>query len=143
MARELDEARHRSRKEKAEDDWVRKMAEEAEIALDEDDDIDPDAPQARSRGSNKGKGKAGKNDAAATRRLEAELQHELAQDVVVRGVRRNFLTQAAGADAATMLRDLVQGTGHKNFVGLGRSTAEEDLEGGGGSGKKKAQKQDK
>lgn len=146
LAKELDEARHRSRKEKAEDDWMKKMAEEAEIALDDDDDIDPDAPQARKAaggGGKKGKGKS-KEDAAATRRLEVELADELSQDVVVRGVRRKFLTGGAagvgsGADgASSMLRDLVEGTGHATFVGLGRSTAEQDLE--AGLGKKKGKK---
>lgn len=130
LAKELDEARHRSRKEKADDDWVTKLAEEAEIALDDDDGIDPDADYAVSGK----KGKAARSaQQGAIRGLEQQLAHELAQDLVARGVKRKFITQGAGlgssgALGSDLLRDLVSGHGHDTFLGLPKSQAISDLE---------------
>lgn len=127
LAKELDEARHRQSKSKADDDWMRKMADEAEIALDDDDGVDADADySAPSKG-----GKGGKaNESSALRGLEKQLAHELSQDLIVRGVKRKFLTQGAGSsETADLLKELVSGTGHESFVGLSKTTAEGDLGG--------------
>ncbi|CAO1637511.1 unnamed protein product [Parajaminaea phylloscopi] len=138
LAKELDEARHRNRKAKADDDWVKKLADEADIALDDDGDIDPDADYSVRPGSGAKSGKAAAAQQGAIRGLEKQLAHELSQDLVARGVKRKFITQGAGFGGATLggdlLRDLVSGTGHGTFLGLPQTQANTDLEAAGAKG---------
>lgn len=114
MAKELDEARHRYKKDKADRDWLHKLADEAEIALD-DEDVDPDADSHRPSQQQQQKRSAGiseestdkptrpksKTDRAHTaqvRQLEAHLSQELARDLTVVGVKRKYITQGMGMD---------------------------------------------
>lgn len=133
LAQEIDGMRHRERKEVADDNWVKKMADEAEIALDEDD-VDPDADHAVGTKTHK---KQQSRVAANIRALQDELREELRRTLLVRGVKRKFITQGVGLDLGEhangkdALRGLVDGTGHNTFLGLGRTTASSDLNGKG------------
>lgn len=129
LAKELDELRHRERKERADEDWVRKIAEEADIALD-DEDEDPDADHHVSkRNGGGGSGKSEKANGAAIKYLEAELREELKMDLLVRGVKRKFITQGGGLGLGNeeALQGLIDGSGHQTFLGMVKSRAEEDL----------------
>lgn len=146
LSKEIDESRHRERKEVADDNWVKKLAAEAEIALDEDE-VDPDADFAVGSGGGAHSHKKAKSKAAANvRALQEELKAELQRTLLVRGVKRKFITQGAGLDlgreggesrGADALRGLVEGTGHETFLGLDRSQAQDDL--GRGNNKKKSE----
>lgn len=134
LAKELDEARHCGRKAKANMDWVKKLADEAEIALDDDGDVDPDADHVVNHGA---KGKVAAAHLSAIRELEKQLAHELSKDLVVRGVKRKFITQGAGfglqgeiGGGGDLLRDLVSGAGHNTFLGLPKTQAASDLDAG-------------
>lgn len=145
LAKELDEVTHRTKKEKRDQDWIKNMAEEAEIGLD-DEESDPDADHVKTSGSSKKMNKkVFSQQKAAIASLQSQLDQELNKDLMLRGLRRKYITAGAGlglGEEAATLQGLIDGSGHETFLGLGKTRAEEELgKTKGGSGfKSKRQK---
>lgn len=118
LAREIEGAQHKVKKQAHDRNWVVEAAEAMDIDLDPDmlsdfEEDDPDAPVA----SKKRKGKAeGKVD-----QLKAKLNHLLDQPLIARGVSTRYPTSGS----RVIVDDVVAGTGHINMLGAGTETAYE------------------
>ncbi|KAH8107536.1 DEAD-domain-containing protein [Phellopilus nigrolimitatus] len=113
VAKKIDIAQHRVKKENHEKNWLKEAAEAMEIELDsdlEDNPSDEDAP-ARKRDKAKGTQK--------THALKAELKHLLSQPLIAHGVMKKYITSGARNVVSELLRsderdakdDLVNGKG--------------------------------
>ncbi|KAH9937987.1 DEAD-domain-containing protein [Amylocystis lapponica] len=123
LARQIDTAQHRVRKQAHERNWLKEAAEAMEIEL------DPDlARQARSRLDSEGereapskqKRKAAEAKAAS---LKAELKRLLAQPLVARGVSTRYITSGS----TLIADDMLTGEYHETMVGLKIRGAGSDL----------------
>ncbi|KAI0760237.1 DEAD-domain-containing protein [Fomes fomentarius] len=114
LAREIDAAQHKSKKENHERNWLRETAEAMEIELDSDLASDDDSgPSNQQR----------KAVAAKVAGLKAELKDMLAQPLVARGVSTRYITSGVHSIAD----DMVAGEYHENMVGLKKIEAGDDL----------------
>ncbi|OCH86850.1 DEAD-domain-containing protein [Obba rivulosa] len=118
LARGIDTAQHKVRKEKHERNWLKEAAEAMEIELDSDLDspTDDDARNALS----KRKLKAAEAKTAA---LKAELKQLLAQPLVARGISTRYITSGSRPVADEMLA----GELNEQMVGLRKVEAGSDL----------------
>ncbi|KAI0676448.1 DEAD-domain-containing protein [Trametes maxima] len=118
LAREIDSAQHKVKKENHERNWLKETAEAMEIELDSDlassdDDGSAAAPSKQKR----------KALTAKTVALKTELKAMLAQPLVARGVSTRYITSGARSIAD----DLLAGQYHENMVGLKKVEAGTDL----------------
>ncbi|KAI0366851.1 DEAD-domain-containing protein [Pilatotrama ljubarskyi] len=117
LAREIDAAQHKVKKENHERNWLKEAADAMEIELDSDFASDDDGAAAA---PSKQKRKA---LAAKTAALKAELKAMLAQPLVARGVSTRYITSGVRSIAD----DLITGEYHENMVGLRKVEAGTDL----------------
>ncbi|EMD35512.1 hypothetical protein CERSUDRAFT_139322 [Gelatoporia subvermispora B] len=118
LAREVDTAQHKVRKEKHERNWLKTTAEAMEIELDSDFET-PTDDEGRSAPS-KRKSKAAEAKTAA---LKAELKELLAQPLVARGISTRYITSGSRSIADEMLA----GQLNEQMVGLMKVEAGTDL----------------
>ncbi|CAO1631348.1 unnamed protein product [Sympodiomycopsis kandeliae] len=136
LAKEIDSKKHKERKETVEDNWMKNLAEEADILLDEDE-VDPDLDHHVGKQNKKANSKA----AADIRRLQEELHSELHKSLLIRGsIKRKYITQGIGLSLGggndidgngldkEVLNGIINGTGHNTFLGLQKSKAQDDLD---------------
>ncbi|KAI0738963.1 DEAD-domain-containing protein [Daedaleopsis nitida] len=115
LAREIDTAQHKAKKEKHERNWLKEAAEAMEIELDSDLASDDEAAE-----PSKQRRKA---IVAKTAALKAELKAMLAQPLVARGVSTRYITSGVRSIAD----DMVAGEYHENMVGMKKIEAGDDL----------------
>ncbi|OBZ67324.1 ATP-dependent RNA helicase MAK5 [Grifola frondosa] len=117
LARQIDVAQHRMRKEKHDRNWLKEAAEAMEIELDSDLaselEDEEDVPSKRKR----------KDADAKTGALKAELKQLLAQPLVARGVSTRYITSGT----TSIVDDILAGEHNEAMVGLKRAEAGSDL----------------
>ncbi|EJC98248.1 DEAD-domain-containing protein [Fomitiporia mediterranea MF3/22] len=117
LAKRIDAAAHRVKKEKHERNWMKETAEAMEIELDSDMDdklSDGDAP------SKKRKDSKVKQE---TQALKAELKHMLSQPLVAKGVMKKYITSGA----RSVVSELLNSKGDDEMLGYRRAEARDDL----------------
>ncbi|KAH9855369.1 DEAD-domain-containing protein [Lenzites betulinus] len=117
LARKIDNARHKVKKQNHERNWLRETAEAMELVL--DSDLASGSDDATG-GPSKHKRKA---LATKTAGLKAELKAMLAQPLVARGLSTRYITSGAHSIAD----DLLAGEYHETMVGLKKVEAGTDL----------------
>ncbi|KAH8103065.1 ATP-dependent RNA helicase [Cristinia sonorae] len=149
LARKIDNAQHKVKKENHEKNWLREAAEAMEIEVDSDmglssDDDKKPVPSKHQK----------KNANAKTAALKAELKQLLAQPLVARGISTRYITSGstrivddmiAGQCSSTLtlaakLRLTPHRTDHETMLGMKKTQAGHDV---GESRRKKVKKQPK
>ncbi|KAI0087341.1 DEAD-domain-containing protein [Irpex rosettiformis] len=118
LARQIDNAQHKIKKENHEKHWLKEAAEAMEIELDSDFELS--SGDERKAGPSKHQRKS-RN--AKTTALKAELKQLLAQPLVARGVSTRYITSGS----RPIVDDVIDGTYHETMVGLKKSKAGEDV----------------
>ncbi|KAL1675974.1 P-loop containing nucleoside triphosphate hydrolase protein [Schizophyllum commune] len=115
LAKQIDTAQHRVKKEKHERKWMREAADAMEVELDSDfmSDSESEAPSKRQK-------KAANTKTAA---LKAQLKELLAQPLVARGVSTKYITSGS----RPIVDDLLAGESNESLIGLKKSEARNDL----------------
>uniref|UniRef100_D8QHD9 RNA helicase n=1 Tax=Schizophyllum commune (strain H4-8 / FGSC 9210) TaxID=578458 RepID=D8QHD9_SCHCM len=115
LAKQIDTAQHRVKKEKHERKWMREAADAMEVELDSDfmSDSESEAPSKRQK-------KAANSKTAA---LKAQLKELLAQPLVARGVSTKYITSGS----RPIVDDLLAGESNESLIGLKKSEARNDL----------------
>ncbi|KAF7795671.1 hypothetical protein EIP86_006836 [Pleurotus ostreatoroseus] len=118
IARQIDSAQHKIKKENHEKNWIRKAAEEMEVELDSDlapssDDEERVAPSKKQR----------RNANAKTAALKEELKTLLAQPLIARGISARYITSGS----RPVVDDIIAGEYHETMVGLPKSVAGSDV----------------
>ncbi|KAI4516984.1 DEAD-domain-containing protein [Schizophyllum commune Loenen D] len=115
LAKQIDTAQHRVKKEKHERKWMREAADAMEVELDSDfmSDSESEAPSKRQK-------KAANTKTAA---LKAQLRELLAQPLVARGVSTKYITSGS----RPIVDDLLAGESNESLIGLKKSEARNDL----------------
>ncbi|KAL1730610.1 P-loop containing nucleoside triphosphate hydrolase protein [Schizophyllum commune] len=115
LAKQIDTAQHRVKKEKHERKWMREAADAMEVELDSDfmSDSESEAPSKRQK-------KAANTKTAA---LKAQLKELLAQPLVARGVSTKYITSGS----RPIVDDLLAGESNESLIGLRKSEARNDL----------------
>ncbi|KLO11285.1 DEAD-domain-containing protein [Schizopora paradoxa] len=113
LAKKIDVAQHKVKKEKHEKNWLRETAEAMEI------DLDSDLASEEEESTNKRKEK----DSQQTIALKAELKKLLAQPLVASGAYKKYLTSGSRA----IVDDLLNSQHGEGLLGFTRSDAKTDL----------------
>jgi len=117
LARQIDTAQHKTRKENHEKNWLKETAEAMEIELDSGlESADDEAASAPT----KQKRKAAEAKMAG---LKAELRRLLAQPLVAQGVSTRYITSGS----VSIADDMLAGEYHETMVGLKKIEAGSDL----------------
>ncbi|KAF8592186.1 DEAD-domain-containing protein [Ramaria rubella] len=106
LARKIDSAAHRVKKEAHERSWMRETAEAMEIEL--DSDLESDASEANPTTSKK------RFMDAKVKGLKAELKDALSRPLVARGVSARYITSGT----TKIVDDLIEGANHETMLGL-------------------------
>ncbi|KAF5343466.1 hypothetical protein D9758_011860 [Tetrapyrgos nigripes] len=117
LARKIETAHHKVRKENHEKNWMRETAEAMEIELDSDFASDADEDHSTST-KRQQKAKDAKNAA-----MKAELKRMLAQPLVAKGVSVNYITSGSNP----IVDGLLAGEYNDKMLGVGKNDAEHDL----------------
>ncbi|KAK0555614.1 ATP-dependent RNA helicase [Tilletia horrida] len=94
LAKKIDQVEHRASKESHDDAWLRKMAADADIDLDDGDEVDSDGELSKNRKTGKGSAK-GNGKSANALQLKNELDTLLRQPLKARGVSFKYLTSGS------------------------------------------------
>ncbi|KII87625.1 hypothetical protein PLICRDRAFT_124996 [Plicaturopsis crispa FD-325 SS-3] len=115
LARKIDQAQHKIKKENHDRNWMKEAAEAMELELGSDlnSDSDDDGPSKQKR-----KGKAAK-----TAGLKNQLKQLLAQPLIARGVSARYITSGS----RPIVDDLLAGQYNEAMVGLKKTEAGSDL----------------
>ncbi|EST09865.1 Helicase, C-terminal [Kalmanozyma brasiliensis GHG001] len=120
LALAIDKQTHEANKQAHDDNWLAKLAEEADLAM-SDDDVDPDAPTAgRSRAQN---GKA----AAKLNEMKAKLSALLAKPITTTGLSHRYLT-ATGLQGSAWVDDMISNRSHEQILGVQNTNAQTELQ---------------
>ncbi|KAG8760841.1 ATP-dependent RNA helicase [Ceratobasidium sp. 428] len=111
LARQIDAAQHKVKKDNHEKNWLKETAEALELEL--DSDMEEENEQSRHA----------KKNSAKVQQLKQELKSLLAEPLVVRGISRKYITSGSRA----VVDDLVSAQNHKDMLGLPRVSAGDDL----------------
>lgn len=122
LALAIDKQVHQASKQTYEDNWLAKLAADADMDLSEDD-ADPDAPVARTSHS---KAQTSRN-AAKLAEMKARLAAMLAKPITVKGLSHRYLT-ASGIQGSNWVNDMVGNTNHEHIVGVANTNAQADLD---------------
>ncbi|KAI0346466.1 DEAD-domain-containing protein [Trametopsis cervina] len=106
LARRIDSAQHKIKKENHEKHWLKEAAEAMEIELDSDFVL-------RQR----------KSIQAKTSGLKAELKELLAQPLIARGISTRYITSGS----RSIVDDVIEGNYHETMLGMKKSQAGEDV----------------
>lgn len=118
LARKIDSAQHKIKKNNHERNWMKEAAEAMEIELDSDFMSGSEDEQDRPT-----KQKA-KSQHAKTAVLKAELKHLLSQPLIAKGISTRYITSGC----RPVVDDLIAGEYHEAMLGLKRAEAGSDLE---------------
>ncbi|KAI0701340.1 P-loop containing nucleoside triphosphate hydrolase protein [Cytidiella melzeri] len=118
LARQIDNAQHKIKKENHEKHWIKEAADAMEIVLDSDFGLSSD--DERKGGPTKHQRK---NASAKTAGLKAELKRLLAQPLVARGISTRYITSGS----RNIVDDVMEGSYHETMLGLKKSQAGEDV----------------
>ena len=110
LARAIDRATHRESKQAYDDAWIKNLAREADIDMDEEEH-DPDAPAAGSK-------KAARSSAAHVAELRAALRNALAHPLSARGVSHKYITSGSRRDFA---QSMLAGRSSDTMLGVSRA----------------------
>ncbi|THU94511.1 DEAD-domain-containing protein [Dendrothele bispora CBS 962.96] len=115
LARKIETAHHKVKKENHEKNWMKKTAEAMEIELDSDfaSESDDDRPTKRQR-----KAKDVQNNA-----MKVELKKMLAQPLVAKGVSVRYITSGNNS----IVDNLLAGDYNDKMLGVGKNDAEHDV----------------
>lgn len=118
LARQIDSAQHKVKKENYEKNWLKEAAEAMELELDSDmglssDDDDAKAPSKHRR----------KASNVKTAALKAELKELLAQPLIARGVSTRYITSGS----RPIVDDVMTGDHHEKMLGLKKTQAGQDV----------------
>jgi len=117
LAREIDTAQHKIKKENHEKNWLKEAADAMEIELGSEFDISDDdrqgAPSKHQR----------KSANAKTYALKTELKELLSQPLVARGVSTRYITSGS----KSIVDDVLEGNYHETMLGMKKSRAGEDV----------------
>ncbi|KIP12099.1 hypothetical protein PHLGIDRAFT_62387, partial [Phlebiopsis gigantea 11061_1 CR5-6] len=117
LARQIDSAQHKVKKENYEKNWLKEAAEAMELELDSDmvssDDDDAKAPSKHRR----------KASNVKTAALKAELKGLLAQPLIARGVSTRYITSGS----RPIVDDVMTGDHHEKMLGLKKTQAGQDV----------------
>ncbi|KAG8687963.1 ATP-dependent RNA helicase [Ceratobasidium sp. 395] len=111
LARQIDAAQHKVKKDNHEKNWLKETAEALELEL--DSDMEEENEQSRHA----------KKNSAKVHQLKQELKSLLAEPLVARGISRKYITSGSRA----VVDDLVSAQNHKDMLGLPRVSAGDDL----------------
>ncbi|PWZ02785.1 P-loop containing nucleoside triphosphate hydrolase protein [Testicularia cyperi] len=120
LALAIDKQSHQNSKQVYEDNWLAKLAEEADLDL-SDDDLDPDAPLPTAST----KSQTAKN-AAKLNEMKAKLAQLLQKPVTMKGLSHRYLT-ASGLQGSAWVDDMVANRNHDQIVGVANTDAQTDL----------------
>ncbi|TDL18785.1 ATP-dependent RNA helicase MAK5 [Rickenella mellea] len=113
LARKIDTAQHKVKKEKHDKNWMRETAEAMELELDSDfADSDDGAGPKRSD----------KHD-SKNAQLKAELKHLLSQPLIARGISKRYITSGA----RDIVNELIDNSHNRTMLGFKHSDARTDL----------------
>ncbi|KAG9104867.1 ATP-dependent RNA helicase [Ceratobasidium sp. 370] len=112
LARQIDAAQHKVKKDNHEKNWLKETAEALDLEL----DSDMEAENERSHEA--------KKHSARVHQLKQELKALLAEPLVARGISRKYITSGSRPIAD----DLVSARNHKDMLGLPRVSAGDDLQ---------------
>ncbi|KAG9126621.1 ATP-dependent RNA helicase [Ceratobasidium sp. 392] len=111
LARQIDAAQHKVKKDNHEKNWLKETAEALELEL--DSDMEEENEQSRQA----------KKSSAKVQQLKQELKGLLAEPLIARGISRKYITSGSRA----VVDDLVSARNHKDMLGLPRVSAGDDL----------------
>ncbi|KAI0074447.1 DEAD-domain-containing protein [Panus rudis PR-1116 ss-1] len=122
LAKEIDSTRHRVQKKNHEEKWVREAAEALGVDIDDDDAMDAEETTSK---------KQQKQLQHKIASLKAELDHLLAQPLVVKGVSTRYITSGGCAgvlDNLTLVDGVLSGSFHEHMIGLPKTEARHDID---------------
>ncbi|QRV76585.1 DEAD/DEAH box helicase [Ceratobasidium sp. AG-Ba] len=111
LARQIDAAQHKVKKDNHEKNWLKETAEALEIELDSD-------MEERNEQSHQAK-----KNSAKVQQLKQELRSLLAEPLLARGISKRYITSGSRAVAD----DLVSARSHKDLLGLPAISAGDDV----------------
>ncbi|QRV91424.1 DEAD/DEAH box helicase [Ceratobasidium sp. AG-Ba] len=111
LARQIDTAQHKVKKDNHEKNWLKETAEALEIELDSD-------MEERNEQSHQAK-----KNSAKVQQLKQELRSLLAEPLLARGISKRYITSGSRAVAD----DLVSARSHKDLLGLPAISAGDDV----------------
>ncbi|CAL1699487.1 unnamed protein product [Somion occarium] len=119
LARQIDNAQHKIKKENHEKHWLREAAEAMELEIDSDMGLSDDDDDAKDVPTKHKK----KTANAKTAVLKAELKQLLAQPLIARGVSTRYITSGS----RSIVDDVIAGQYHESMLGLKKSQAGHDV----------------
>ncbi|SNX81554.1 related to MAK5 - ATP-dependent RNA helicase [Melanopsichium pennsylvanicum] len=120
LALAIDKQTHEANKQAHDDEWLAKLAEEADLAM-SDDDVDPDAP--RQSGSKARNGK----ETVKLNEMKSKLAALLAQPITTKGLSHRYLT-ATGLQGSAWVDDMIREKSHEQILGVQNTDAQTDLQ---------------
>ncbi|KAJ9476914.1 ATP-dependent RNA helicase MAK5 [Pseudozyma hubeiensis] len=119
LALAIDKHTHSTNKQQHDDNWLAKLAEEADLAMSDDDDVDPDAPKSRRGGR--------KVEEAKLNEMKSRLSTMLAKPVTMKGLSHRYLT-AGGLQGSAWVDDMVRSQNHGEILGVENTDARTELQ---------------
>ena len=120
LALAIDKQTHEANKQVHDDNWLAKLAEEADLEM-SDEDVDPDAPTAPRNKAQKGKAAAKLNE------MKAQLAALLAKPITTKGLSHRYLT-ATGLQGSAWVDDMIREKSHKQILGVQNTGAQTELQ---------------
>ncbi|SPO20808.1 related to MAK5 - ATP-dependent RNA helicase [Ustilago trichophora] len=120
LALAIDKQTHEANKQAHDDNWLAKLAEEADLAM-SDEDVDPDAPTVSKSKAQKGKAAAKLNE------MKAKLAGLLARPITTKGLSHRYLT-ATGLQGSAWVDDMISQKSHEQILGVQNTDAQTDLQ---------------
>ncbi|SPO19889.1 related to MAK5 - ATP-dependent RNA helicase [Ustilago trichophora] len=120
LALAIDKQTHEANKQAHDDNWLAKLAEEADLAM-SDEDVDPDAPTVSKSKAQKGKAAAKLNE------MKAKLAGLLAKPITTKGLSHRYLT-ATGLQGSAWVDDMISQKSHEQILGVQNTDAQTDLQ---------------
>ncbi|TFK49115.1 ATP-dependent RNA helicase MAK5 [Heliocybe sulcata] len=115
VAKQVDKAQHKVKKENYEKNWIKEAAEAMEIQLDSDfapsDDEDADVPTKK------------RKDSAKVGALKAELKRLLAQPLLAKGISAKYITSGS----RPIVDDMLAHNHHETMLGVMKGDAADEL----------------
>jgi ATP-dependent RNA helicase DDX24/MAK5 len=121
LALAIDRQTHQNTKQIFEDNWLAKLAEEADLDM-SDDDLDPDAPV---NGSTLSKRQNYKNNAKLNE-MKDKLASLLKKPITMTGLSHRYLT-ATSLQGSDWIDEMVSNKHHEQILGISNTDAQADL----------------
>lgn len=121
LALAIDKQTHEANKQQHDDNWLAKLAEDADLVMSDDDNVDPDAPTSKRGGSS-----ASKAAEAKLNEMKNKLSALLSRPITMKGLSHRYLT-AGGLQGSAWVDDMVRQQNHRQILGVQNTDAETDL----------------